>query len=470
MLDKLKQSAGIWRPYLRNQNVRWGEFDLNDVFSMPFLEHEDERFGVQEGDLIVCEGGEPGRAAIWDGRVPGMKYQKALHRVRPSNGVIPEWLLYHLIQDAGSERMTGLFTGTTIKHLTRESLCRYQVLVPPHNEQRRIVAKLDELFARSRAAREALDAIPPLLERFRQSVLAAAFRGDLTAEWRQRNPGLEPASVQLEQIISRRAASWQTAGARGAYKNPNTVPAGSLPTIPPGWTWATVDALLTGPLLNGKSVQGSQKPPGVAVLRLNSMGDEGLDYESVKYVQLPEAVVERLKVQTGDFFVSRGNGSLELMGRGVLAAEPPRPTIFPDLMIRMRFDTAYREWISLIWGSPVIRRTLEASAKTTAGIWKISQGDLTGIAVPLPPVKEAEEAVCLAKGLLNGESVLFQHLVASCRAARQLDSAILSQAFSGQLVPQDPSDEPASVLLDRIRAERAAQPKPARSRKTRSEP
>jgi type I restriction enzyme R subunit len=95
MLDK--KNLGVLKPYLRYINGRWNGFKLDDIFDMRFQESEDERFGILKGDLIICEGGEPGRAAIWKGQIPNMKIQKALHRVRFNKQAYTEYFLYYFI-------------------------------------------------------------------------------------------------------------------------------------------------------------------------------------------------------------------------------------------------------------------------------------------------------------------------------------------------------------------------------------
>jgi type I restriction enzyme S subunit len=96
MLDKAKRIAGKHLPYLRNANVRWGSFDLDDLLTMPFVDKELERFALENGDLLICEGGEPGRCAIWAGGKTNIKFQKALLRVRPHEAVDTRWILYTL--------------------------------------------------------------------------------------------------------------------------------------------------------------------------------------------------------------------------------------------------------------------------------------------------------------------------------------------------------------------------------------
>ncbi len=254
MLDHQKHTRGKRLPYLRNINVQWERIDTHDISEMFFEDDELDRFGLRAGDLLICEGGEPGRCAIWDGRVPQMQYQKALHRVRPSAELVSEYLQYQLKHDAGSGALDECFTGTTIKHFTGRSLARYELRLAPLPEQRRIVAKIEALTQKSRRAKEALDAIPPLLERFRQSVLASAFRGDLTKDWRAEHPEVEPAEELLKRIREERRKRWEEAElaklkANGKtpkddrwkekYEEPAPVEAEGLPELPAGWCWAT---------------------------------------------------------------------------------------------------------------------------------------------------------------------------------------------------------------------------------------
>lgn len=145
MLDKNK-NRGSLKPYLRNLNVRWFDFDLNDVLEMRFEEDERERYTAIKGDLLICEGGYPGRAAIWEDSEP-VYFQKAIHRVRFYEPERTKWFLYylHLCDIDGSLR--SHFTGAGIQHFTGAALKRFRVPLPPLPEQQRIVSILDETFA-----------------------------------------------------------------------------------------------------------------------------------------------------------------------------------------------------------------------------------------------------------------------------------------------------------------------------------
>ena len=152
MLDGRK-NKGYPRPYLANVNVRWGRFDLDDLREMRFEEHEIQKYGLRHGDIVMCEGGEPGRCALWKECLPGMTIQKALHRIRPDACMSNQFLYYNLLYRGRAGRFAPLFTGTTIKHLPRQQLAKVEVDVPPMAVQERIadiLSSYDDLIENNR--------------------------------------------------------------------------------------------------------------------------------------------------------------------------------------------------------------------------------------------------------------------------------------------------------------------------------
>lgn len=173
MLDRAK-NRGTPRPYLRNVNVRWFDFDLSDLAEMPFEETEFEEFVLRRNDVLVCEGGEPGRAAVWDGRVEDVYFQKAIHRLRLATDVDPYFVVNVLRHAADEGVLLRHFTGVTIKHLTGRGLASFPIPVPPLAEQHRINAKLDELMALCRRLEAAQTAVDTHRRRVLEAVLDAA--------------------------------------------------------------------------------------------------------------------------------------------------------------------------------------------------------------------------------------------------------------------------------------------------------
>ncbi len=144
MLDKSK-NKGVPQPYLRNLNVRWFEFDLSNVLEMRFLPEEEVKYTAVRGDVLICEGGYPGRAAIWDQDEP-MHFQKALHRVRFYEPERNKWFLYYLLSKDLDGTLKDHFNGAGIQHFTGAALAQFDVPLPPLAEQQRIVGILDEAF------------------------------------------------------------------------------------------------------------------------------------------------------------------------------------------------------------------------------------------------------------------------------------------------------------------------------------
>ena len=145
MLDKAK-NTGTLKKYLRNTNVQWQRLDLDDLKEMKFEANELEEFSLKFGDLLICEGGEPGRCAIWQSHEQEIYFQKALQRARPWAGILPKYLEISLMVDTRNKRLAALFTGATIKHLPGDKLAKYLFFLPPVAEQHRIVTKVDQLM------------------------------------------------------------------------------------------------------------------------------------------------------------------------------------------------------------------------------------------------------------------------------------------------------------------------------------
>ena len=159
MLDANRQKSGHLLPYVNNISLRWNEVDTSDLPRMYFKESELERFGLQKGDVLVCEGGEPGRSAVWDGRLPNLKFQKAVHRVRFHVPFVPKILVLYLEAIAGTNAFESLFTGGGIKHLTGETFAKLAVPVMSLAEQQRIADCLASLDTQITAENRQLAAL-----------------------------------------------------------------------------------------------------------------------------------------------------------------------------------------------------------------------------------------------------------------------------------------------------------------------
>ncbi len=200
MLDKTKHTSGAKMPYLRNVNVRWGNIQTHDISEMFFENDELDRYGLLAGDVLVCEGGEPGRAAICNKKHEILKYQKALHRVRLFDLYEPELLVAFLEFSAKTGRLEKNFTGSTINHFTKESFLALQIPIAPLNEQREIVETLLSATNTIDEQKSALEVAFKQSAAQRKNILKTAFSGQLVPQ----DPNDEPASVLLERIRNER--------------------------------------------------------------------------------------------------------------------------------------------------------------------------------------------------------------------------------------------------------------------------
>lgn len=444
MLDKTK-NKGDPTPYLRNINVRWGSFDLSDVLEMRFTREERGFFSIEDNDLIVCEGGEPGRAAIWRAGPTVLKYQKALHRVRLSEWVIPDFVYYFLRHASKQGLLESFLTGTTIKHLPRNAFLRFKLPLPPTNEQRRIVAKLDSLFERTRHAREELSHIPRLIENYKNAILEAAFRGDLTRDWRSRSFARDPVFPRDADAIKKK------------YRGSSELAFSPPYTIPNEWRWFRLPEL--GELDRGKSKHRPRNDPTLY----------GGDFPFVQTGEVREAT--RYLRYYSKTYNDKGLSQSRLWSVGTvcitIAANIAETAIldidacFPDSVVgfiadKDRVSNSYIEFFLR-----TMKDDLEAFAPATAQK-NINLDTLSSAYVPVPPLNEQIEIVNRIEKAMDWLEIVAEEQGHSMHLLDRLDQANLAKAFRGELVPQDPNDEPASVLLERICAARAQQPKNTR--------
>lgn len=472
MLDKAK-NRGTLQPYLRNVNVRWFSFDLTDLKQMRFEDGEESRFGLKKGDLVICEGGEPGRAAVWEGQSGDAKIQKALHRVRfRSNEYDPRFAMYYLYFGTTTDRFASSYTGTTIKHLTGKALFQVGFPVPSLNEQKRIVAKIEELFSDLDAGVAALERAKANLKRYRAAVLKAAVEGKLTEAWRKENPATQSADQLLGRILAERRKRWEEEQLtkytgqgkkppknwQAKYKQPAAPDTSNLPELPEGWCWTTIPHLAEsclGKMLDRKKhITGSPLP----YLRNVNVRWWSIETTDVFKMNFENNDLERFALRKDDVLVCEGG-------------EPGRAAVWDGRTDDMKFQKAlHRIRCSSGLLPHYVVIVLEYMAKsgrlarffTGSTIKHFTGESFARMPLPLPPIEE--QATMIAK--VDEQLTAIEHIGigidSDLHRADRLRQSILKRAFEGKLVPQDPTDEPASVLLGRIKAESGKSPPKAK--------
>ncbi len=401
----------------------------------------------------------------------------------PHAGIAPDFLAWQLIGKERDVLATTSKDGTTVASIEAPALASFPLAVAPAAEQTRIVLKLEELLSDLDAGVAELKAAQRKLQQYRQSLLKAAVEGSLTRAWREAHPAPEETGADLlARILRERRARWEaqqlakfeaqgkapTKGWQGKYPEavgPNTA---GLPELPVGWTWASVDQLSPDDLANGRSVPSAEN--GARVLRLTAVKNGRIDLTEFKCGDWTEAEAQPFAVSAGDMLIVRGNGSLSLVGRAGLVGPVSQQVAYPDTLIRLRVveRVVSGAWVALVWNSPIVRAHLERRARTSAGIYKISQPDIASAVIPVPPLDEQAEILRVIDQHEEGGRAVEEALSAAVQQSTAQRQNLLRAAFAGQLVPQDPADEPASALLARIRAERADRA-PAKRRPARKE-
>lgn len=381
----------------------------------------------------------------------------------PIDAVIdPEYLRHYMLS---SEFVTGVSQAagsrTVLPKTNQEQMASVPVPVAPLPEQHRIVAAIDDHFSRLDEAVDLLERVQRNLKRYRASVLKAAVEGRLVpteaALARAEGRTYEPASVLLERILEERRRRWKAEGGRGTYKEPVAPDTTDLPGLPEGWSWATVDqlGLVTGGLT--KNAKRDIVPTRLPYLRVANVYANELRLDQLDNIGVNEAEIDRVLLRTGDLLVVEGNGSIEQIGRVALWDGSIEPCVHQNHIIKVRFDpVVLASWVLTWLLSPGGRYAIQVMASSTSGLHTLSISKVASLPVPLCPIAEQERLrmdVDRLLSLADGADTEAAKALSRCARLRQ---SILKWAFEGRLADQDPTDEPASVLLDRIRAERGA--------------
>jgi type I restriction enzyme S subunit len=232
--------------------------------------------------------------------------------------------------------------------------------------------------------------------------------------------------------------------------------------LPEGWAWTTLGQLLRY-LRNGISTK-PDAMDGTPILRISAVRPMSLNITDRRFLSGPITAYADYVLEPGDLLFTRYNGNPELVGVCAVVRSMPQPTVHPDKLIRakVREDAALSRFLEIALNVGESRNFLARRVRTTAGQSGISGGDLRSMPVPIPPLAEQHRIVAEVERRLSVIDDLEKTFDANLKRAERLRQAILARAFAGNLVPQDPTDESASVLLERIRAERAVNEVPAR--------
>ncbi len=435
------------------------------------------------GDVLIARLPEPvGRACIFSGDPKKCVTAVDVCIVRPgSSGCDSHWIMHTVNAPQGRVQFQRFEKGTTRPRISRRNLASVFLPVPPLAEQKRIVAKVEQLLASVNAARERLALVPTILKRFHQAVLAAACSGRLTADWREANPNMEPVSklvelVRQEQEQKRRKAKWLA-------PDPDLAVLEGVSALPESWSWIPA-SLLYLDARYGTSVKCEREMTGgIPVLRVPNIARGLVDLTDLKFTHLSKTEMSALALHEGDIVVCRTNGSLDLVGKAAAVPAFPQPYAFASYLIRLRLNQSVvlPQYFHYLISSPLGRDQIEEKARTTAGQFNLNLEILGRLAVALPPLEEQREIIRRTEALFRLAQTIEKRVAAGTTRADKLTQSILAKAFRGELVPTEAElarregrdYEPASALLARVQAgpaddhsSRHGSRKPARARRS----
>jgi type I restriction enzyme S subunit len=462
-------SAKYPTKYVRAANLTWNGLDLSDVLDMDFRPEERARYQLQSGDVLLSEAsgsaGEVGKPAIWNDELEGCCFQNTVIRFRPK-AVSSKFALVVFQHFARNSVFARVSKGVGIHHLSADRFASMPFLLPPHDEQRRIVDKIEELFSDLDAGVAALKRAKENLKRYRASVLKAAVEGQLTAEWRSKHPKVEPASKLLERILIERRKRWEadqlakfaaagkqpSKGWQAKYVEPKAPDTTDLPDLPKGWCWASIEQFCD--VQGGIQKQPKRQPASNAFpfLRVANVLRNRLELTEVHKIELFNGELERLRLKVGDLLIVEGNGSRTEIGRSAIWCGEIDPCVHQNHIIRLRPSAGLPHYLNAYWNSPFGNGRIMEMAASTSGLYTLSVGKVNSVPVPLPPLIEQLEIVNILSERLSQLDAAEIAIGHGLQRAARLRQSILKQAFEGRLVPQNKDDEPAAALLTRIRS------------------
>lgn len=458
--DSISFSKEGFFPVLRANGIQNGKLLFNDLVYVPCKMISDKQL-ISNGDIVIAMSSG---SKLLVGKAAQAKkdylagFGAFCGILRPNKLMNPSYIGYFFQSKEYRNKVAKLSAGVNINNLKPSHFDEIIISIAPQNEQARIADKLDELLAQVDTIKVRIDAIPNILKRFRQSVLAAAMRGKLTEEWRKEHSNLPRLAIFFEELnMSRVALKVEKKLKKKFGLHQKLTPL--FDSVPESWMWVGFEdisanennALKAGPfgsalkkidcVASGYRVYGQEQVIADDETLVTYYVDEG------KYQQLSSC-----RVAAGDILISLVGtiGKVLILSKGV-----ENGIINPRLVKLSLQPRVSREFIKYYLDSPYAHDFFRSYSH--GGTMEIlNLGILKELPICFPPFEEQEEIVKSIKGLFIISDKIEQGILEAKSRINNLTQSILAKAFRGELVPQDPNDEPASELLARIQKEREA--------------
>ncbi|AOS83758.1 hypothetical protein BIU88_06090 [Chlorobaculum limnaeum] len=458
------QSEGV--PIVRQSNLTGKDVDLQNAVCVPnqFLE-ECDRFIVRKGDILIGMSGSIGEPSVYKYDKPALQNQRT-GLLRPQGDIDVSFIKFFLANAHGI--LLEKSKGMAIQNISAIDIQSISILLPPLNEQKRIVDKIEMLFSDLDKGEALLKQVQQQLGVYRQSVLKAAVTGELTREWREQNEHrLESGEALLRRILELRRKNWN---GRGKYQEPTIIDTSALPQIPDTWVWVSIESLAcdeknaikAGPfgsalkkefyVGSGYKIYGQEQ----VISGDSQYGDYYINEE--KYELLKSCAVKPF-----DVLISL----VGTIGKVMVLPEKIEPGIINPRLIKISFDLSIYDpkFFKMYFESAFLKSMYHLDAHgATMDILNLSI--IKNLPFVLCSSIEQKEIISKVDDIFSQIDALEKWCATELARSGMLRQSILKAAFSGELVPQDPRDEPASELLARIQAERASAARDGNAPKT----
>lgn len=467
-------SNGI--PHLRPMNI-----DSNGKIDLSVIKYvtDDNGKNVKSNDILFNNTNSPvwvGKTALISKNEEGFAFSNHMTRIRLNDEIqSPKFYAYYI----NYLQNNGYLKFICTNHVNQASISTTVLansvpfVLPPKNQISLINDKIDELFSELDNGIEELETAQKKLELYRQSLLKSAVEGELSKEWRKTQTEISETGEQLlARILKERRERWEQEKLKEFAEKGKNPPKNwqdkypepvqpydsiNLPKLPENWTWASLDQLAY-PIRNGMSPKPNTEQKGYPILRINAVRAMKVYLDECRHLDLPYEEVKNFILKNNDILITRYNGSIDLLGVFGVVRDLDEPMLHPDKLIRAQpiLGEILSNWIELAANIGHSRAYVKSRAKTTSGQTGVSGEDIKQTPIALPPLAEQLYLTNLISLELENMSNQFDSLEIMLKQASNQKLNILKDAFTGKLIPQDPNDEPAQVLLERIQQQREA--------------
>ena len=485
-LDKSAHTGNLMVSFVPMPRVEAGTGAI-DVSQTRSLEEVKKGYTpFREGDVLfakITPCMENGKMAVVPPLKNGLGFGSTeFHVLRPYCEISAQYIYFFVSSESFRRDAEHNMTGAVGQRRVPTSyLADQSVPVPPAREQRRIVAKIEELFSELDKGIESLKAARAKLNVYRQAVLKHAFEGKLTAQWREENKDkLETPEQLLARIKQQREArydqqlqewkaavkKWEEGGKSGKRPARSRMPKpvstmaeeeiAHLESLPSGWLQLTAESVGIVQLGRQRSPKNRSRDYPTKYIRAANITEQGLDLDDVLDMDFLPHELSAYRLEKGDLVLSEASGSAAQVGKPAIWDDQIPNCCFQNTVIR--HQPYCRDYaVYLLW----LYRFFYVSGKFAqvaggVGINHLSAFKFAQIALPLCSLAEQQEIVRLLEERFAAIEQQEREIDSALKQADALRQSILKKAFSGQLAPQDPDEEPASILLERIKAEKAA--------------